>query len=66
MGDTDKSGPVYFEFTAIGSSVRVAAIDAATGVEVSVIGPVRASRADLQDLALRKLRTRLAKGPSEP
>jgi Domain of unknown function (DUF6898) len=66
MGDTDKSGPVYFEFTPIGSSVRVAAIDAATGVEVSVIGPVRASRADLQDLALRKLRTRLAKRPSEP
>jgi hypothetical protein len=63
MGD-ERSGQVYFEFTAIGSSVRVAAIDAATGVEVSVIGPARASRADLQMLALRKLQSRLAKtGP---
>jgi len=66
MGAPDKRGPVYFEFTAVGSSVRVAAIDSATGIEVSVIGPVRASRADLQDLALRKLKTRLAKNPSQP
>ena len=31
---------VYFEFTAIGATVKVVAIDAATGTEVSVIGPV--------------------------
>ena len=66
MGGQDKSGPVYFEFTAVGSSVRVVAIDAATGIEVSVIGPIRAARADLQDLALRKLKNRLAKTPSGP
>jgi uncharacterized protein DUF6898 len=52
---------VLFEFTAIGGTVKVAAIDAATGIEVSVVGPVRASQADLQKLALAKLNARLAK-----
>jgi hypothetical protein len=51
---------VYFEFTAIGGSVKVAAIDAATGLEVSVVGPAGAARADLQRLALQKLKARLA------
>jgi murein L,D-transpeptidase YcbB/YkuD len=55
---------VYFEFTRIGPSVKVAAIDAASGIEVSVIGPATAAPADLQQLALAKLRARLAKeGP---
>ena len=40
---------VLFEFTAIGTVVKVAAIDAATGIEVSVMGPVHASRADMQN-----------------
>jgi len=51
---------VLFEFTPVGSVVRVAAIDAATGIEVVVMGPVRATRADLQKLALAKLKRRLA------
>jgi Domain of unknown function (DUF6898) len=51
---------VYFEFTVIGRTVKVAAIDAATGIEVSVVGPANASQADLQRLALRKLEARLA------
>ena len=38
----------------------MAAIDAVTGIEVTVIGPVKAARADLQRLALRKLQARLA------
>ncbi len=53
---------VYFEFTAVGASVRVAAIDAATGVEVSVVGPASAARFDLQRLALAKLNARLNRG----
>ena len=56
------AGGVYFEFTPVGASVKVAAIDAATGTEVSVIGPVRASQADLQRLALQKLKARLKAG----
>jgi translation initiation factor 1 (eIF-1/SUI1) len=55
-------GEVYFEFTAIGSTVKVVAIDAASGTEVSVIGPTSASKADLQRLALGKLKARLACG----
>ena len=60
--DGTPTGGVYFEFTPIGISVKVAAIDAATGIEVSVIGPARASQADLQQLALQKLKARLKAG----
>ncbi|HKY87829.1 MAG TPA: serine hydroxymethyltransferase [Pseudorhodoplanes sp.] len=56
---------VLFEFTVIGPYVKVVAMDAATGVEVSVTAPANASRADLQKLALRKLDGRLsARGSS--
>jgi len=55
-------GGVYFEFTPVGGAVKVAAIDAATGIEVSVVGPARASQADLQQLALQKLKARLKAG----
>jgi hypothetical protein len=54
-----ETGEVYFEFTAIGRTVKVTAIDAATGVEVSVVAPASAARADLQRLALQKLKIRL-------
>ena len=50
---------VYFEFTAIGNAVKVTAIDSLTGIEVSAMGPVSASQADLQQLALQKLKMRL-------
>jgi hypothetical protein len=50
---------VYFEFTAIGNVVKVTAIDSATGTEVSAMGPASAAQADLQQLALRKLKARL-------
>jgi len=57
-----QTGPreVLFEFTVIGNAVKVSAIDVASGIEVSVMGPARASRADLQQLALAKLNARLA------
>jgi hypothetical protein len=61
-GDSATPGEVYFEFTAIGATVKVAAIDAANGVEVSVVGPANAARADLERLALQKLKARLARG----
>jgi len=53
---------IYFEFTAVGSSVKVVAIDATTGIEVSAIGPASAAKSDLQKLALAKLKGRLARG----
>jgi hypothetical protein len=52
---------VLFEFTVIGTVVKVAAIDATSGIEVSVMAPAHASRPDLQKLALAKLKTRLAR-----
>ncbi len=52
-------GQVYFEFTTVGRSVRIAAIDAGTGIEVAVVGPAGAARADLERLALQKLRAKL-------
>jgi hypothetical protein len=50
---------IYFEFTAIGATVKVSAIDAATGTEVSVVGPSSAAQADLERLAVAKLKARL-------
>ena len=57
----EPSRDVYFEFTVIGLTVRVAAIDTLTGTEVIVMGPRSASRADLQKVAVAKLKARLAK-----
>ena len=57
----DKNRDVYFEFTVVGAAVRVSAIDSATGIEVVAMGPVSASQADLQQLALAKLKARLAR-----
>ncbi|HZP74664.1 MAG TPA: serine hydroxymethyltransferase [Pseudolabrys sp.] len=57
---SDGQREVFFEFTVVGSVVRVAAVDSLTALEVVVMGPVSASRADLQQLALAKLKARLA------
>jgi len=56
---SDDLGEVYFEFTAIGRNVKVVAIHAASGMEVSVVAPASASRSDLEQLAVRKLVARL-------
>jgi hypothetical protein len=39
--------------------VKVTAIDSQTGTEVSAMGPASSSQADLQRLALQKLKARL-------
>jgi hypothetical protein len=52
---------VYFEIVAIGNAVKVTAIDSATGIEVSVMGPSSATQASLQQLALQKLKRRLTR-----
>jgi len=57
--DDAAAGGVYFEFTPVGDVVKVVAIDAATGTEISVFGPARTAQADLQRLALQKLKARL-------
>jgi hypothetical protein len=55
-------GEVLFEFTQLGGQMRVAAIDGRTGIEVIVIAPVSATQAQMQNLALAKLRRRLEQG----
>ncbi|MDB5599755.1 MAG: serine hydroxymethyltransferase [Xanthobacteraceae bacterium] len=60
-GDQTGSRDVYFEFTSIGATVKVVAIDAASGTEVTVMGPARTPQSDLQRLALQKLMLRLAR-----
>lgn len=57
---------VYFEITFAGAHAKVVAIDAASGIEVMVLGPTHAAESELKRLAIAKLRTRLAKGSSSP
>lgn len=52
---------VLFEFRRIGTSVKVSAVDPATGTEVSIIGPAGAGEVALRRVALQKLRFVLAK-----
>ncbi|MBX3488094.1 serine hydroxymethyltransferase [Parvibaculum sp.] len=47
---------VIFEFTPIGTSVKVTALDVTTDLEVSVVAPSSASRNELERIALQKLR----------
>jgi hypothetical protein len=52
-------GEILFEFVQMGKQVRVAALDPATGTEVVVIAPLTASQAQMQQLALAKLRKKM-------
>ncbi|WEK06494.1 MAG: serine hydroxymethyltransferase [Candidatus Devosia phytovorans] len=58
-------GEVYFEFVQVGQQMRVAAIDVATAIEVIVITPVTASKYQMQQMALNKLRKKLSETPAE-
>lgn len=55
-------GEVFFEITRVGPQMRVAAIDANSGIEVIVIAPASATKMQMQSLALAKLRRRLEQG----
>ena len=59
VAQDEGEGGVYLEFQTVGHIVKVSAIDPASGTEVSTFGPVGAARADLETLALAKLRRRL-------
>ncbi len=56
-------GEVLFEFVQFGQQMRVAAIHSASGTEVVVITPVSATRNQMQQLALAKLRRKLQTEP---
>ena len=57
---------VIFEFIQHGTSVKVTAMDPATLVEVSIVGPASAGQAALKATALNKLKYVLAKRRQEP
>ncbi len=65
-GGNGASGEVFFEFTQLGQQVRVAAIDAATATEVVIIAPLTATRLQMQNIALAKLRRKLEENPATP
>jgi len=52
---------IYIEFVVMGDVVKTTAIDSASGVEASVMGPARASRTALEAAAVRKLEYLLKK-----
>lgn len=60
---------VLIEFIPRGNSVKVTAVDAATGLEVSIVGDPKAGRDSLARLAAEKLRyvrdSRRAAAPEE-
>jgi hypothetical protein len=54
------SREIIFEFTPIGGSVKVTAIDVLTGIEVAVVGPASpTSHRELERIALQKLMHRI-------
>ena len=59
-------GEVLFEFVQVGPQMRVAAIHVPTGTEVVIITPAAATRTQMQQVALAKLRKKLADAPKPP
>ena len=56
----------YLEFIQLGNSLKATAIDPVSGAEASVLGPLTAPQADLQRLAIAKLKRRLHEAGTEP
>lgn len=50
-----KPGEAIIEYTRVGNSIRVTAVDVATGTEVTFQAPAGASTADMQRIAINKL-----------
>ncbi len=59
MSREPQQGEIYLEYRPVGKQVKVTAIDAATGIEVSAFGPASAAQQDLQRIVVRKLQRRL-------
>ena len=51
-----RESDTIIEFIRRGNVVKVTAIDAESGVEASIVGDPKASRQQLEDLAMQKLR----------
>ena len=63
MGSPGK-GEILFEFVVQANVVKATAIDVATGIEASIVGPANAGREVLAQAVVRKLHYVMAKrGP---
>lgn len=58
-------GEVYIEFKQVGQAMKVTAVDAATGLEVVIMGPVSAAQSHLQKVVVDKLKMQLKKAEAE-
>lgn len=58
-GINQQNSEVYLEFQAVGQTQKLTAIDAATGIEVTVLGPLNATRQHMTQLAVKKLQRRI-------
>jgi hypothetical protein len=56
---------IIFEFFQIGHSVKVTAVDEATGLEVSIVGPATGMRSDLETVARAKLMRALERSTAQ-
>ncbi len=55
-GDPLIGREVFFEFLPVGESMKVTAVEAESGIEVVIAGPVRTAQTELERIALNKLR----------
>jgi hypothetical protein len=62
----ERAGAILLEISQAGSSLKIVAVDEASGVEVSFVAPANTARADIERLARAKLRYVLAKRNGEP
>ena len=65
MTESPEQGEYIVEFVQYGKSVKVSAIDATTLQEVSIVGPTSASKAELKNVAIRKLQYVIKKKSAE-
>ena len=56
---------IILEISRVGNSQKVTAVDEVTGIEVSFVAPVSASRMDIERLARSKLAYVIAKKSAE-
>lgn len=63
--ESGKSREVYFELYPVGDSMKVSAIDSATGIEVSIVGPANLPQSELERVALNKLNYVMAQKADE-
>ena len=62
---SDPRGEIYIEYKQVGQTMKVIAVDAATGTEVVIMGPASAAQSHLQKVAIQKLKMQLKKAESE-